>query len=197
MLFVLGGCEHRERVLVEGVELFRDGDMVFRCGYGAESRAVTEHSGAGYSHIGMLCFDSLLGEWMVLHAVPGESRPGEPEYLKRESITTFFASDRARRGAWMRVDCSDSIAALAARYCERKVAERVVFDNDYLLADTTQLYCCELVWRAYLAQGVDITCGERLGVPAFFCKEGESIFPSNIENSKTTLFVKHFKSVQL
>ena len=196
-LLLLGSCGSRhERVEVTDTGDFRNGDLVLRCGCGAESRAVTRRSGSTYSHIGILQFDSLLGEWMVIHAVPGENEPGEPEYIKRETLTEFYAPVRAQKGAWMRIDCSDETADRAARYCRNKYEEHVLFDNDYLLCDTTELYCCELVWLAYLREGLDISDSMRCEVPTVICKEGECIFPSNIENGKNTLFVKHFNTKQ-
>ena len=194
-LLLLCCCKgHHECVEVTGTEAFRDGDMVLRGGCGAESRAVMTRSNSSFSHIGILQRDSLSGEWMVIHAVPGESEPGEPEYLKRESVTEFYDSMRAREGAWIRIDCSDEAAARAAQYCREKADAHVLFDNDYLLLDTTELYCCELVWLAYLREGIDISDGERYEVPTVICKEGECIFPCNIKNGRHTLFVKHFKT---
>lgn len=192
---LLAGCHGtQEQVLLTGAEDFRDGDMVLRCGTGAESRLIVQRSNATYSHIGILQYDSLAGEWTVIHAVPGENAPGEPEYIKRETLADFFAPINAQRGAWMRIDCADEAARRAAEYCRRKADEHVLFDNDYLLEDTTELYCCELVWRAYLNEGIDISDGQRFEVPTVICKEGECIFPGNIENSKNTLFVKQFKT---
>lgn len=195
MLLLLCCCSGRhERVEIVGTEDFRDGDMVLRGGCGAESRLVMQRSSSSFSHIGILRYDSLLGEWTVIHAVPGENEPGEPEYIKCETLTDFFDPMRAQSGAWMRIDCSDETAARAAWYCLSKYEERALFDNDYLLCDTTELYCCELVWLAYLREGIDISDSMRYEVPTVICSEGECIFPCNIENSRNTLFVKHFNT---
>lgn len=185
------GCRHScPTVPYEAAQTeWREGDLVLRCGYGIESRAVTRQSKSVYSHIGVLHYDSVSAEWQVVHAVPAEN---EPEYVKVEAVSTFFSPERAQRGGWLRVDCNDTIAREAARYALDKVSARVLFDNDYSLADTTQLYCTELAWRAYRAQGIDIAGGRRQPAPVFFCKEGEGIFPNDIERSETTLFVKHF-----
>ena len=196
-LLLLSGCgSQREQVDITGNGDFRDGDMVLRCGTGGESRLIIQRSHSAYSHIGMLQYDSLLGEWTVIHAVPGESAADEPEHIRRETLAEFFAPLKARQGAWMRIDCSDEAAKRAAAYCRQKADEGVLFDNAYLLEDTTELYCCELVWRAYLREGIDISDGKRYDVPTVICKEGECIFPCNIENSKNTLFVKQFKTKQ-
>ncbi len=174
-------------------EPFRDGDLVLRCGWGAESRLVTHFSRAMYSHIGILLFDSLKNTWMVVHAVPGEAPHGEPEYLKYEPATEFFSPLRAQCGAWMRIDCSDEQAARAAKYCLAKQREKTVFDHDYLLQDSTQLYCCELVWLAYRHEGMDISSGNRHAVPSFCSTEYEGIFPSDIENGNKKLFINSLK----
>lgn len=197
MAVLLCGCvEHHEVVVLSGQEDFREGDLVLRCGYGVESQVVTETSHSIYSHIGILHYDGETAQWLAIHAVPGEAEADEPELLKAEPLEEFFAYDRAIRGAWMRVDCSDSIAAAAALYALTKVAEKVEFDNDYLLGDTTQLYCSELVWRAYLHQGIDISEGRRHDVPVLFCPEGECIFPCDIEECKKIIFVKPFNTTR-
>lgn len=193
-LLLCGCAERRDIVEVTGQEDFREGDLVLRCGYGAESKVVTEASQSIYSHIGILHYDTPSAQWQVIHAVPGEAEKGEPEWLKAESISEFYASDRASCGAWMRVDCSDSIAAAAARYALQKVKEQVEFDNDYLLSDTTQIYCTELVWHAYLHQGIDLSEGHRHEVPSIFSKDGACIFPCDIEKSTKILYVKPFKT---
>ena len=179
---------------LDGMDEWREGDLMLRCGWGAESRMVTARGHSAYSHIGILHYAQAEGRWMVVHAVPAED---EPELLKAEPVEVFFGADRAKAGAWMRVECEDSIARAAARYALGKVADSVLFDNDYLLADTSRLYCSELVWQSYMHQGLDITAGRRHSVPEFFCKEGECIFPSDIEQSEMTLFVKPFKTKTL
>ena len=193
-LFLCGCAEHHDIVEVTGQEDFREGDLVLRCGYGAESKVVTEASQSIYSHLGILHYDSPTAQWQVIHAVPGEAERGEPEWLKAESISEFYATDRAIRGAWMRVNCSDSISASAARYALQKVKEKVEFDNDYLLSDTTQIYCTELVWQAYLHQGIDLSEGHRHEVPSIFSKDGACIFPCDIEKSSKIIYVKPFKT---
>lgn len=187
---VMSACRsHPERVKVSGQDEWREGDVVLRCGSGLESRVVTQSSHSAYSHVGLLHYDSLCKEWQVVHAVPGED---EPEYVKTEPLSVFYSPFRARNGAWMRVDCSDSVARKAVQYALKKAEQHILFDNDYLLADSTFLYCTELVWRAFMAQGLDVTNGRRHPLPTMFSKEGEAIFPSDIEQSETTLFVKPF-----
>lgn len=169
---------------------WRDGDIALRCGWGMESRAVTANGRSAYSHVGLIHYDSINRTWEVIHAVPGED---DPEYLKAEPLSTFYGKERARSGAWLRVDCSDSIAKQAVEYALRKVDEKVLFDNDYLLEDTTKLYCTELIWRSFLTVGIDVSSGNRHSAPRLVCAEEECIFPNDLEKSVTTLYVKPLK----
>ena len=66
----------------------------------------------------------------------------------------------------------------------------------YQLSDTTSLYCTELVWRAYLHQGIDLSDGQRHDVPLMVSGDGECIFPSDIEESEQVLYVKPLKTKQ-
>lgn len=169
---------------------WRDGDIALRCGWGMESRAVTANGRSAYSHVGLIHYDSINRMWEIIHAVPGED---DPEYLKAEPLSAFYSKERARSGAWLRVDCSDSIAKQAVEYALRKVNEKVLFDNDYLLEDTTKLYCTELIWRSFLTVGIDVSSGNRHSAPRLVCAEEECIFPNDLEKSVTTLYVKPLK----
>lgn len=189
LLLAFTGCSRQTSpILYEAAQSeWREGDLALRCGWSKESRAIVARGQCSYSHIGILHYDSLSG-WMVVHAVPDED---EPELLKIEPVSVFWSKERAQLGGWMRVDCSDSVAAAAVQYALGKVADRVLFDNRFLLSDTTELYCTELVWRSYLQQGLDVSSGYRQRLPAFISREGEIMFPSDIEKCKKTLFVKH------
>jgi len=193
LIGAITACNHRSTTRLDYSSAqteWREGDIIFRCGYGAESKAVTWRSAAHYSHVGLLHYDSLDNEWQVIHAVPAED---EPEYLKSEPVSVFLSPNRASSGAWLRVNCNDTIAQRAAQYALSKAEQQLLFDNEYLLEDSTQLYCTELVWRAYISQGIDVTSGHTQPVPTIFSREGKAIFPSDIEQSETTLFIKSLK----
>lgn len=194
MCTILPACSGKQKP-VEIIDLsdsieWRDGDIALRCGWGMESRAVTVKGQSTYSHSGLLYYNNRSRAWEVIHAVPGED---EPEYLKAEPLSVFYSKERARSGAWLRVDCSDSIAKQAVEYALRKVNEKVLFDNDYLLEDTTKLYCTELIWRSFLTVGIDVSSGNRHSAPRLVCAEEECIFPNDLEKSVTTLYVKPLK----
>ena len=166
----------------------RNGDLLFRNGCGYESHVVTSVSSGDYSHIGIAYHTS--SGWCAIHAVPGEAEKGQPEYLKCEPIAEFYRADRAQAGAIARVKCSDSIADIAAQYALQFVKRHVVFDNDYNLDDSSQLYCTELVKLVYARCGVDL-CDDRWH-KAPIIANGPVIYPEDIWQSPLLIHQKIF-----
>lgn len=164
--------------------LMRSGDLLFRMGLEGASRVVTAVGGGDFSHVG-LAF-RLNGRWMVVHAVPNEAPPGEEDRVKCEPIDSFFAPERACRGALRRVRCADGTAERVARQAYGLFLKRVGFDHDYDLADTTRFYCTEMVWHLYRQEGIDLAEGRRhqLVIPG---KTSEYIFPEDLWGSRYLL----------
>ncbi len=140
-------------------ELLREEDIVFRLGMGVSSRMVLAADDEGiYSHAGILTLQD--GEWHVIHAVPFESEgKDDPDRVKLEPLTKFWASDRAAKGAVMRTDAGDSLAACAAAKAMEIYGRKTLFDHDYDMSDTTKMYCTELIQYSYMTHGVDIAEG--------------------------------------
>lgn len=167
------------QVMYDTTEL-RNGDLLFRNGIGIESRVVTGFSDGKFSHIGIAYHNGT--QWNVIHAVPGENEKGEPEYLKCEPISDFYCKFRAKFGGSARVGCSDSIANIIAEKAHHIVNRKVVFDNNYDINDTSELYCTELVRLVYLAQHIDL-CEDRWHRIPIINTKAHVIFPEDIWNS--------------
>lgn len=181
-VLLLYGCgenvrqKEAERVVIDTTGL-RDGDLLFRMGLEGASRVVATVGGGDFSHVGLTWRKE--GCWMVIHAVPNEVPPGEEDRIKCEPLDSFFAPQRACRGAWRRVDCPDSVAAVVARMAYEKYRNGIAFDHDYDLWDTTQFYCTELVWFLYRKQGIDLAEERRhqLVIPG---KTSSFLFPEDL-----------------
>lgn len=171
--------ESRNQVMYDTTEL-RSGDLLFRNGIGYESRVVTGLSDGKFSHIGIAYHDGK--QWNVIHAVPGENEKDELEYLKCEPIADFYCNSRAKLGGMARVNCADSIANIIAEKALHIVSRKVVFDNNYDINDTTELYCTELVRLVYLAQHIDL-CEDRWHRIPIINTKAHVIFPEDIWNS--------------
>ena len=152
--FTLASCADREQrsILPEGCRL-RAGDVVFRRGSGLTSRAVLAADRHGeYSHIGIVV-DSC-GVMMVVHAVPGEpDYDGDPDRVKMDTPKRFYSSMNATIGEVKRLRGDSATAARAARFAMEVYQRGTLFDHDYDDADTTKMYCCELVDFAYRKAG--------------------------------------------
>jgi len=193
----------------EIVPLLREGDVVFRRGGGVVSRAVlTADRGGMYSHVGVVA--RVGGEFVVVHVVPGGS--GRARDMTRiETPEEFFSPRNASRGAVMRlrdagntasvggeagnvggVDSASSdfanalteseIARQAAQSAVKLARAGTLFDHDYDLADTSRMYCTELVWHVFRGGGVDLSGGRRtrVNLPGMV---GDYIMPSDIHSA--------------
>lgn len=170
----------------------RNGDLLFRNGNGTESWFVTGISNGNYSHIAIAC----KGEngWMAVHAVPGESESiRDTDFLKCEPIEAFYQPQRACSGAFARVDCHDTLAQKALDFALDKVRRRFAFDHSYKLNDTSQYYCTELIYRAYLQVGINLAADRRHEIP-MPGTDGRFIFPSDILESTHIAQVTELKT---
>ena len=119
-------------------------------------------------------------EGKAVHAVPGESQNiHDKDFLKCEPIEDFYQQNRACSGAFARVDCTDSIAWQALSFALDKVKRKFSFDHSYLLDDSNQYYCTELIYRAYLQAGINLADERRHEMP-MPGTDGRFIFPSDI-----------------
>lgn len=176
---------------ISGID-FAEGDLVFRRGLGAKSRAVIIADPEGiYSHSGIVVkFDSA---FMIVHIAPGERENGETEdCIKMESPKQFFSTDRTQRGAVYRLRDSLDIRSIAARQAVRLWHKGVLFDHDYALEDSTKMYCTELVWYIYQLAGKDVTNGKRSEVANMPVFSGSFIFPSDIYNNENSSLIYKF-----
>ncbi len=160
----------------------RSGDIAFRRGMGAASRAVLMANARGsFSHVGIVV--NIDGEWQVIHEVPYESDSEEEDHICSEPIEVFLGEMKAASGAIYRLEEVDSLQRTTiCKYVMRQFDQKTPFDHDYDLADTTHLYCSEMVWRSYLEVGIDLSEGRRTRVtmPGF---SGEHIMPADIEQN--------------
>lgn len=170
---------------------FHNGDIVFRRGSGATSRAVlhANHRGS-FSHVGVAM--NIGDKWMVIHSVPYEGASRDDDKIHVEPVEDFFNSIKASSGAVYRLSHMDSTQQkVICSYLESQIINETPFDHKYDLTDSTMLYCSELVWRSYLKIGVDITDGNRtkVSLPGF---KGLHITPADIEYNSDLELIYRF-----
>ena len=140
----------------------RTGDVIFRRGRSVVSEIVlTADRQGSFSHVGMVLVEA--GIPWVVHATPDEPVDTQGAVV-REHLNQFLSADRASATAVYRASDpvrADHAAAVAADYARR----RLPFDAAFDLLTSDNLYCTELVWRAYLEVGLDLTGGNRDELP--------------------------------
>ena len=189
---VTNGCSHGDETpLNVPLEQLKNGDLALRCGTSLESHVVVGVNGENgpYSHIGIVV--EVDGEWFVAHAVPGENERGEPEYVKMDPIMVYYGRDRAKLGCIMRVTDDTTACRQATDYALWAVGAKKVFDNSYDMDDTTQLYCTEMVQRAYLHAGIDLAEDRHTQVVAALMP-GTYVFPCDIAANRSLRVVGDF-----
>lgn len=184
-LFTVSSCNRKEETNLAAhfpYDLLRDGDVVFRRGVGVLSRAVVMADKQGhYSHIGIVVKKD--DKWKVVHAVPGEPDfEGDPDRVKMDDLTQFFANERAKTGALMRVSADSILCRQAAYHAFNLYKANILFDHDYNLNDSSRMYCTELIDFVYKQQGIDLSEGRisSIHVPGL---SGDYLLPSDIQQS--------------
>lgn len=186
-------CKDQERghAIDLPVDKFHEGDIVFRRGMGLTSQIVLAADSKGtYSHIGIL--KQIDNNWYVIHAVPGEpDYKGDADRVKIDDLYRFFAPDRASRGAVMRVDGESQAAQRAAQHALALFEAGVLFDHDYNLTDTTQMYCTELVNYVYQKEGIDLSEGRlsHINIPGL---GGTYLLPNDIAQNQKLQIIYSF-----
>lgn len=156
----------------------RPGDIVFRKGNSFSSRIILSADQDGlYSHVGIVVLHH--GEFRIVHALPGADG-GDTDGVIAESIDQFFATNRCSSGAIYRYIGDTLVSEIASRRAIAYLNRALSFDHGYDLEDSTKLYCTELVYKAYLFGGIDITEGQRTTI-AFPILQGEYILPSDLQ----------------
>ena len=178
------------RCLLPGDATLQAGDVVFRRGGGLTSHVVlaVDHEG-NYSHVGIVV-DSC-GTKLIVHAVPGERDfEGDVDRVKADLPERFFSTEFTSIGEVCRP--ADSVVAeRAASIAWQAYKRHTLFDHSYDDADTTRLYCTELVVYAFSRAGHDIVegRGHHINLPIL---QADCVFPSDIYVSDFLTSVSQF-----
>ena len=132
-----------------------DGDLIFRAGRSLDSRLIRfADDGSPYSHVGLI--DRRDGVPFVVHVEPDVDGGGGR--VRREPLGDFLAASKSDGFAVYRLTGDRTgVAAAALTAALGYQAAGVTFDRDFDLETAGAMYCSELVWRAFLAAGVDLT----------------------------------------
>jgi hypothetical protein len=153
------------------------GDLVFRRGATLLSRTVYAADPQGrYSHVGIVWLDADGNPWAI-HAAPAEG--GRPGGVHLQPLDAFLAGGAAEGFALYRLAAPAELRHAAAENALGYHRRHAPFDASFDLAEASAVYCTELVWRAYLEQGVDLARGGRDHVKVLFA-DLDCILPSRL-----------------
>ena len=116
--------------------LLREGDFVFRLGYGIVSFILESQTGAsGVSHIGVLVKDT--AGFDVIHSISGSM--AEHDGVQKVSLDRFLYEARPQSFVATRLKNSDGESI--AKEARRLLAKRIPFDLSFDIKDTNRLFC--------------------------------------------------------
>ena len=134
-----------------------EGDLIFRKGRSLVSTVVLLNDRSSkYSHVGIVAFKN--NELFIVHAVPGEPDANGDEEVKCDTPSDFLDSEKASLFAVFRLaEDENHLAKFAAQKALDYYEMGLPFDKALDFRDDDKLYCTELVWKAYLAAGINLT----------------------------------------
>ena len=169
ILFTLlaAGCKQPQslpRQITPPTSEFTTGDLAFRLGRTLQSSLIASSADDSerYSHVGVILFRN--DRCMVVHIEPKDDNL--PDEIRCEPIEDFFSPQAAVSGCVMRHDSltttqQDRVADRAVELLN----SRILFDHDYLLSDTEEMYCTELVESIFSSVGISLSQGRRHTLP--------------------------------
>ena len=154
-LVLFFSCSKTNIDLKHDWNVYQNGDIVFRLGDSSISNLVMiADEQSEYSHVGIIVVEN--GMPMVVHACPPDLNViSSNNKLKMDSINVFFSFNNAVKGALYRFK-DNNIATCAANEAKRLYNDGVVFDYNFDINDTTELYCTEFIEYVYEKSGVSI-----------------------------------------
>lgn len=132
--------------------ILREGDVIFRYGYGAVSDWINFRQSSKYnvSHAGMVV--QLNQKWMVVHSISGmlESEDG----VQACSIEQFIHEARPNTVFILRPKLAEKIKKTAAKIALHCLKKGIRFDHQFNPNDSTEMYCTELIFYCYKQGGI-------------------------------------------
>lgn len=132
------------------VSLLKNGDLILRKGRSVESYAVySADKEAEFTHIGMVVYENKIP--FVIHAVPHKNKT-----LKKESVQDFLKPKNASKFAIYRSSFSSEVLRNVTSEVKKFYNNKIVFDNNYNLETDNEMYCTELILKAFKNNNIQL-----------------------------------------
>lgn len=119
----------------------RNGDLIFQTTLSGQGRAIQLATHSVYTHVGMLIEED--GEWMVYEAV---------QPVRKVKLKKFIANGDSSKYVVKRIKGADSFLN-GERLSKMKIFLNAQLNKSYDIVfnwSDEEMYCSELVWKAYL-----------------------------------------------
>jgi hypothetical protein len=159
--------------------LMGNGDLIFRRTDSMGGNFVlTVDQASAFSHVGLIYEKA--GRIFVIHASPASDL--SPAQVRMDTIEKYLEHTSAAAVYRLRNDPGGK--AGQAVEAALPLVGKLAFDYEFSLADSSELYCTELVWLAYQEAGIDLVDGryDRVSLP--FLQEGLVLLPSSLAGSR-------------
>jgi hypothetical protein len=114
-----------------------------------------EGSSRAYSHVGLVVLEN--GRPFIIHADPTDDVT--TDRVVKEPWDAVISRKRITAATIFRLadsSASDKLGIQASTVAEQFWRDALPFDHEFDLTTPQKLYCTELVWRAYMAAGIDL-----------------------------------------
>lgn len=154
-------------------ETLKSGDFIFTRGKSIQSFAVLlfDRNTTNYSHCGTVCIEN--NTCYIIHSTPtpiGNQKGG----VVMEPLDEFFKSNAVTLASVFRFKNEENEHINAALVVLKNyLHDSILFDDEFVLTNN-KLYCTELLWKAFLATGINL--GEKHDLDKI-------IFPSDLIQS--------------
>lgn len=143
-----------------------------------------EGSNRAYSHVGLVVLEN--SHPFIIHTDP--ARDTKTDRVIKEPWNAVISPQRITGVTIFRVGDSSMAERLgfqASAVAQQFWREALPFDHEFDLTTPQKLYCTELVWRAYLAAGIDLR-GRSFG------SDRKYLLPSDLIKSGFLQEIRHF-----
>lgn len=163
----------------------RSGDVVFIRGKSIRSAVVRllEGSSRAYSHVGLVVLEN--GRPFIIHADP--THDVTTDRVMKEPWDAVISPKHITAATIFRVvdsSAADRLGIQASTVAQQFWRDALPFDHEFDLTTPEKLYCTELVWRAYMAAGIDLR-GNSFG------SDRKYLLPSDLIKSELLREIQH------
>lgn len=129
--------------------MLEDGDIILRRGEGFVSSVISNLNEADYqiSHCAILVQKDS-ANWFIVHTVSSEL--SNVDGVQSEKLDRFTAESVDSTIVVLRYKADKEIRNQIAYRARYYLDQKIPFDNAFNLADTTEFYCTELIYKVFL-----------------------------------------------